>query len=64
MNGNCVSARLIDIIVGVGLLGIGVFFVLSAVTVFPIIGFFIGIPLFLVAPFFLFAPADKACHVT
>jgi hypothetical protein len=64
MNGNCLSARLIDIIVGVALMGIGVFFVLSAVTVFPIVGFFLAVPLFLVAPFFIFAPADKTCHLT
>ncbi len=62
-NTNCISARMIDLIVGGIMLAIGTFFVISGVTVFPIVGFFIGIPFFLIAPFFLFAPADKVCHV-
>jgi hypothetical protein len=64
INKDCISARMIDLIVGGTILAIGVFFVLSAVTVFPIVGFFIAVPLLLLAPFFLFAPADKTCHIT
>ena len=63
-NANCISARMIDLIVGGLLLALGTFFVISGVTVFPIVGFFVGVPLFLVAPYFLFAPADKTCRVT
>jgi len=63
-NTNCVSARMIDLIVGGILLAMGIFFILSAVTVLPIVGLFIAVPLFLIAPFFLFAPADKTCHIT
>jgi len=55
---------MIDLIVGGFLLAIGTFFVISGVTVFPIVGFFVGVPLFLAAPYFLFAPADKTCRVT
>jgi hypothetical protein len=63
VNANCVSARMIDLIVGGLLLAIGIFFLISAVTIIPIVGFFVGLPFLLVSPIFLFAPADKTCHV-
>jgi len=62
-NANCVSARMIDLIVGGILLAMGIFFFVSAVTVFPVVGFYVGLPFFLISPFFLLAPADKACHI-
>ena len=63
VNANCISARMIDLIVGSVLLAIGIFFFISAVTVFPVVGFYVGIPFVLISPFFLFAPADKTCHI-
>jgi hypothetical protein len=62
-NANCISARMIDLIVGGVLLAIGILFFIGAVTVLPVVGFYVGIPFVLISPFFLFARADKTCHI-
>jgi hypothetical protein len=45
-------------------MGIGLFFALTGVTIFPLLGFYFAIPVIIGSFFFLFAPSDKSCFTS
>jgi hypothetical protein len=64
MNENCRYARYVNLLIGLFLMGIGLFFALTGVTIFPLLGFYFAIPVIIGSFFFLFAPSDKSCFTS
>ncbi|MEW6666900.1 MAG: hypothetical protein AB1512_16985 [Thermodesulfobacteriota bacterium] len=61
MNRSCRLARYLNILAGIFLLGAGMVLVLTGFTIFPLIGFYLALPVMIGGLYFLFAPPDKAC---
>ena len=64
MNKNdCRLERVSNVTVGFILMILGLLFALSGITVLPLIGFFIGVPVLILAGIFLVSPRSKACAI-
>ncbi len=63
-NIDCYSARALNIVLGILLLAMGLFFLVGSVTILPVIGFFLSIPTLAVSVYFFFAPRDRACFLS
>ncbi len=63
-NIDCYSARALNIVLGILLLAMGLFFLVGSVTILPVIGFFLSIPTIAVSVYFFFAPRDRACFLS
>ena len=55
--------RVSNVTVGFILLILGLLFALSGITVLPVIGFFIAVPVLVLAGIFLVSPRSKACSI-
>ena len=64
MNRNdCKLERVSNVTVGLILLGVGLLFTLTGITVLPVIGLLIAAPVLVLAVVFLAAPRSKACAI-
>lgn len=63
MNENCIFSKAIDLVIGFMLLAVGVFFLVSGMTIFPYIGFLLAIPILGGSALFLKARRDPSCMV-
>ena len=64
MNRNdCKLERVSNVTVGLILLGAGLLFTLTGITVLPVIGLLIAAPVLVLAVVFLAAPRSKACAI-
>jgi hypothetical protein len=64
MNRNdCKLERVSNATVGLILLGVGLLFTLTGITVLPVIGLLIAVPVLVLAVVFLAAPRSKACAI-
>ena len=64
MNKNeCRLERVSNVTVGLILMILGLLFALSGITVLPVIGFFIAVPVLILAGKFLVSPRSKACAI-
>ena len=62
MNKNdCRLERVSNVTIGFILMILGLLFALSGITVLPVIGFFIAVPVLILAGIFLVSPRSKAC---
>ena len=61
---NCGLEKPLNIVVGALLFLVGLGFALSGVTILPIIGFLVAVPVLGLALFFFFAPRSKECQVS
>jgi len=64
MNENCRYSRYVNLLIGLVLMGIGLVFALTGVTIFPLIGFYFAIPVIIASFLFLFAPSDQSCFTS
>ncbi len=55
--------RVSNVTVGLILMILGLLFALSGITVLPVIGFFIAVPVLILAGIFLVSPRSKACAI-
>ena len=60
---DCKLERISNVSIGLILLGVSFLFLLTAITVLPVLGLLIAVPLFILAVIFLVAPRSKACQV-
>ena len=60
---DCKLERISNVTVGLILLGVGLLFTLSGITVLPVIGLLIAAPVLFLAVVFLAAPRSKACSI-
>ena len=64
MNKNeCRLERISNVSIGFILFGVGLFFTIIGITVLPVIGLMIAVPVFVIAGIFLFSPRSKACSI-
>ncbi len=64
MNKNeCRLERISNVSLGFIFLGVALFFALIGVTVLPVIGLMIAVPVFVIAGIFLVSPRSKACSI-
>ena len=64
MNKNeCRLERVSNVTVGFILMILGFLFAISGITVLPVIGFFIAVPVLILAGIFLVSPRSKACAI-
>lgn len=64
MNKNdCRLERISNVSIGFILLGVGLFFTIIGITVLPVIGLMIAVPIFVIAGIFLVSPRSKACAI-
>ena len=64
MNKNdCRLERVSNVTVGFVLMVVGLFFAGTGVTVLPVIGLLIAVPVLVLAGIFLVAPRSKACSI-
>jgi hypothetical protein len=62
-NNDCRLERISNVTVGFILMVLGLLFALSGMTVLPVIGFFIAVPVLILAGIFLVSPRSKACAI-
>jgi hypothetical protein len=55
--------RVMNIVLGVAFLLAGLYFLLTGITIFPIIGFMYAVPFLGLAIYFFGAPPSKACYL-
>ncbi len=60
---DCKLERVSNVTVGLILMGVGLLFSLSGITVLPVIGLLIAAPVLVLACVFLASPRSKACSV-
>jgi hypothetical protein len=60
---DCKLERVSNATVGLILLGVGLLFTLTGITVLPVIGLLIAAPVLVLAAVFLVAPRSKACSI-
>ena len=60
---DCKLERVSNAVVGAVLLGIGLVFTLLGLTVIPIIGLLVAVPLGILGIIFVLAPRSKACAI-
>ncbi len=60
---DCKLERVSNVTVGLILMGVGLLFSLIGVTVLPVIGLLIAVPVLVLAVVFLAAPRSKACAI-
>jgi hypothetical protein len=60
---DCKLERVSNVTVGLILMGVGLLFVISGITVLPVIGLVIAAPVLVLACVFVAAPRSKACSV-
>jgi hypothetical protein len=60
---NCGLEKPLNIVIGALLFLVGLGFTLIGITVLPIIGFLVAIPVLALAIFFVAAPKSKECQV-
>ena len=64
MNKNdCRLERVSNVTIGLILMVVGLFFAGTGVTVLPVIGLLIAVPVLVLAGIFLVAPRSKACSI-
>lgn len=64
MNKNdCKLERVSNVTIGFILAGFGLLFSLLGITVLPVIGLLIALPVLIIAGIFLFSPRSKACAI-
>jgi hypothetical protein len=61
---NCGLEKPLNIVIGALLLLVGLGFTLIGLTVLPVIGLFVAVPVLALGLFFLFAPRSKECQVS
>ena len=59
----CRLERVSNVTVGFILMILGLLFAISGITVLPVIGFFIAVPVLIIAGIFLVSPRSKACAI-
>ena len=60
---DCKLERVSNVTVGLILMGVGLLFALTGITVLPVIGLLIAAPVLVLACIFLASPRSKACSV-
>ena len=60
---DCKLERVSDVTVGLILMGVGLLLALTGITVLPVIGLLIAVPVLVLAVVFLAAPRSKACTI-
>jgi len=60
---DCKLERVSNVTVGLILMGVGLLFALTGITVLPVIGLLIAMPVLVLAVVFLAAPRSKACTI-
>ena len=60
---DCKLERVSNVTVGLILMGVGLLFALTGITVLPVIGLLIAAPVLVLAVVFLAAPRSKACAI-
>ena len=60
---DCKLERVSNVTVGLILMGVGLLFALTGITVLPVIGLLIAAPVLVLACVFLASPRSKACSV-
>ena len=60
---DCKLERVSNVTVGLILMGVGLLFALTGITVLPVIGLLIAVPVLVLAVVFLVAPRSKACTI-
>jgi hypothetical protein len=60
---NCGLEKPLNIVIGALLLLVGLGFALMGLTVLPVIGFLVAVPVLAIAFFFIAAPRSKECQV-
>ena len=55
--------RVSNVTVGLILMGVGLLFALTGITVLPVIGLLIAVPVLILAGIFLVSPRSKACAI-
>ena len=60
---DCKLERVSNVTIGFILLGFGLLFSLLGITVLPVIGLLIALPVLIIAGIFLVSPRSKACAV-
>ncbi len=64
MNKNeCRLERFSNVSIGFFLLLVGLLFTLTGITVLPVIGLFLAVPVLIIAGIFLASPRSKACAI-
>ena len=64
MNKNeCRLERVSNVTIGLIFSGVGLLFSLIGITVLPVIGLMIAVPVFVIAGIFLASPRSKACAI-
>ena len=64
MNKNdCRLERVSNVTIGLIFTGVGLLFSLFGITVLPVIGLMIAVPVFVIAGIFLVSPRSKACAI-
>ena len=64
MNKNeCRLERVSNVSLGLVFLGVGLLFTLIGITVLPVIGLMIAVPVFVIAGIFLVSPRSNACSL-
>ncbi len=60
---DCKLERVSNVTVGLILMGVSLLFTLTGITVLPVIGLMIAVPVLVLAVVFLVAPRSKACAI-
>jgi len=60
---DCKLERVSNVTVGLIFMGVGLLFALTGITVLPVIGLLIAMPVLVLAVVFLAAPRSKACTI-
>jgi hypothetical protein len=60
---DCKLERVSNVTVGLILMGVGLLLALTGITVLPVIGLLIAVPVLVLAVVFLVAPRSKACTI-
>ena len=60
---DCKLERVSNLTVGLILMGVGLLFTLTGITVLSVIGLMIAVPVLVLAVVFLAAPRSKACSI-
>jgi len=60
---DCKLERVSNVTVGLILMGVGLLFALTGITVLPVIGLLVAVPVLVLAVVFLVAPRSKACTI-
>ena len=60
---DCQLERVSNVTIGFILIGVGFLFSLLGITVLPVLGFLLALPLLIIGGIFLISPRSKACLI-